>query len=154
MLLRKAWFCIRNLTASMFGKKKSETFQSFEKNVRNVSKFKEINIQKTRIGIHYYLKRHFLNFPSSFEKQNSKLGNSRWSDFAKNLYNLSDFERNVWKRVTIWESPHEKSVVMNHATPRKWHFFVFSLFFKKHDFKSFQSIRVLTKALTTCHVLN
>ena len=136
-----------------FLESKYETFHHLKKNVRNVSKFKKNQHSKNTYWNTLLRETTFSGSSELLRKTKFEVS-SRWSDFAKNLYKLSDFEWNVWKRVTIWRKSAWEKCRYESCYSQKTTFFVFSLFFKKHDFKSFQSIRVLTKALTTCQVLN
>ena len=126
MLLRKAWFWITNFAMHKTLKWKDKTCHKSQKNVRNVSEFKKIKFRKIRIEKYYYVKRHFLPFraPSKSKIYCSDFHNA--SDLKK-LYNVSDFLSNPWKRFRSWENLHSKGQFINHVTPRKRHFFAFSL---------------------------
>ena len=62
--------------------------------------------------------------------------------WMKRLETCQNLKKSAWEK-RRYESCYSEKMA----------FFAFSPFFKKQDFKSFQSIRVLTKSLA-CHILN
>ena len=110
---------------------KDKTCHKSQKNVQNVSELKKIKFRKLRFEKYYYVKRHFLLFSCSFEKQDLMFRISQCVSFRKKnnttcqilnqtLENVSEVEKNL----------HSKGRFMNHFTPRKRHLFAFSLLFQ------------------------
>ena len=145
MLLRKAWFWIRNFTASNFEKINTERFINWKKTVRKVSDFKKkLTFKKHVLKNVTARKRHLLHF-SSFRNHDFKFGNSRCVRFWKKII------QRVWfwikrlkmcqkmKNVCIQKSRYESCYSIKATT-----FFVFSLLFEKHEFwlKVSRSVRL------------
>ena len=135
---------------------------SWKKKVQNVSEFKNFNFRKTSYEICYYVKRHFLPFSCTFEKQDLMFRISQCVRFRKKNYTRCEILNQTLENVAeIEKNLHSKGCFINHVTTRKRHLFAFSLLFQNAWIKKsfFLCIKVLCRnlkksLLSKNHVLN
>ena len=121
-----------------FLESKYETFHHLKKNVRNVSKFKKNQHSKNTYWNTLLRETTFSGSSELLRKTKFEVS-SRWSDFEKTYTNCQILNETFGNVSQFEESLHEKSVVMNHATPKKRHFLYFPCFSKSMILKVFKA---------------
>ena len=93
---------LRKLLCVKLWNKKIKRVIIWKKNVENISEFKKSEHSKNAFWNLLLRETTYFAFFVPFRKTRFEVRKFTMVRFCKNLYNLSDIEWNVWKRVEIW----------------------------------------------------